>query len=59
MSEYLVCPKCGHKQKSKARKRVKCHRCGRSYDPKKAKKGSKKPDDEKGTDFFKYTPGDD
>lgn len=53
---YYQCPECGHKQRSKAKKRVKCHKCGRSYKKSKAKKFEKKtPDDEKGTGFFRYT----
>lgn len=28
---YHQCPKCGHKQRSLAEKRVRCHRCGRTY----------------------------
>ena len=56
--EYLVCPDCGFKQKSNADKRVTCHRCGRSYQPEKAKRADKTPDPEKGTGFFKYSETD-
>lgn len=55
MAKYFQCPDCGYKQRSKARKRIKCHRCGRSYKVSKAKKVEKKPDDEKGTGFFNYS----
>lgn len=51
---YYVCPECGYKQKSRASKRIKCHRCDRSYLRRKAKQASKTPDPEKGIDFFKY-----
>ncbi|MCJ7478888.1 MAG: hypothetical protein MUP63_01800 [Candidatus Nanohaloarchaeota archaeon QJJ-7] len=51
---YYQCPECGYKQKSEAVDRIECHRCGKSYDRKKAKKVDKKPDEEKGLDFFKY-----
>nr|EGQ40215.1 MAG: hypothetical protein J07AB56_09430 [Candidatus Nanosalinarum sp. J07AB56] len=53
---YYVCPDCGYRQRSKAQKRVKCHRCGRSYLKRDAKKkDSKSPDSDKGTGFFNYT----
>lgn len=55
---YYVCPDCGFKQRSKAEKRIKCHRCGRSYKRSKAKKARKKPDEEKGTGFFNYSRSD-
>lgn len=55
MAEYFQCPDCGFKQRSNARKRIKCHRCGRSYKPGKAKKVDKEPDEEKGTGFFKFS----
>ncbi|MFB6199521.1 MAG: hypothetical protein ABEJ83_01465 [Candidatus Nanohaloarchaea archaeon] len=54
---YYQCPDCGYKQRSKAEKRVQCHRCGRSYLKRDAKKSSSKTEDvdkEKGTGFFKY-----
>ena len=51
---YYQCPECGFKQRTKAKKRVKCRRCGKSFLKKKAKKTRKKPDKEKGTGFFKY-----
>ncbi len=54
MAQYYVCPECGFKQRSNAVKKVKCHRCGRTYNPRKAKKASKKPDTEKGDDFFRF-----
>lgn len=55
---YFQCPDCGYKQRSKAEKRVKCHRCGRSYKKSNVKKTQDKSDeldDEKGTGFFKYS----
>lgn len=52
--KYFVCPECGFKQKSEASKRIKCHRCGRSYSVSKAKRAKKNPDPEKGTGFFNY-----
>lgn len=55
MPVYYQCPDCGYKQRSKAEKRVKCHRCGRSYLKRDAKKTEKSPDEEKGTGFFKYS----
>ncbi|MFB6158154.1 MAG: hypothetical protein ABEJ95_00660 [Candidatus Nanohalobium sp.] len=42
---YYQCPDCGYRQRSEAEKRVKCHRCGRSYLKKDAKKFSSKTDD--------------
>lgn len=53
--EYFQCPECGYKQKSDAEQRVRCHRCGRSYQKRAAKRVTKQPDDEKGTGFFRYT----
>lgn len=58
---FYQCPDCGYKQRSKAEKRVKCHRCDRSYLKRDAKKFEKKTDDiddEKGTGFFKYSKKD-
>ncbi|MFB6204564.1 MAG: hypothetical protein ABEJ75_02885 [Candidatus Nanohaloarchaea archaeon] len=53
---YYQCPDCGFKQKSEAEKRIKCHRCGRSYKRSKAKTFRKKtPDDDEKTGFFRYT----
>lgn len=54
MVVYFQCPDCGYKQRSKAEKRVKCHRCDRSYKKSDAKKTTKKPDEDKGTGFFNY-----
>lgn len=56
---YYVCPECGFKQKSRAKERITCHRCGRSYLRRKAKTARKTPDDETGTGFVTYTPEDD
>jgi DNA-directed RNA polymerase subunit M/transcription elongation factor TFIIS len=59
MPTFYQCPDCGYKQRSKAQKRVKCHKCGRSYLKRKAKKTQKKtPDEEKGTGFHKYSKKD-
>lgn len=58
---YYQCPDCGHKQRSKAEKRVECHKCGCSYLKRDAKKFEDKTsdiDDEKGTGFVKYTKED-
>jgi tRNA(Ile2) C34 agmatinyltransferase TiaS len=56
MPVFFQCPDCGYKQRSKAKKRVKCHQCDRSYKKSDAKKSKQKtPDDEKGTGFFKYS----
>ncbi|MFB6174429.1 MAG: hypothetical protein ABEJ87_00445 [Candidatus Nanohalobium sp.] len=54
---FYQCPDCGYRQRSQAQKRVKCHRCGRSYlkrDAKKTRDKKDKIDEEKGTGFFKY-----
>lgn len=52
---FYQCPDCGYKQRSKAEKRVECHRCGRSYLKRDAKKtDDKKPDSKEETGFFKY-----
>ena len=59
MAVFFPCPAFGYKPRSKAEKRVKCHQCGRSYKKSDAKKSKgKKPDDEKGTGFFKYSKSD-
>ncbi|MFB6203980.1 MAG: hypothetical protein ABEK01_05810 [Candidatus Nanohaloarchaea archaeon] len=58
MAVYYVCPDCGFKQRSNAEKRIKCHRCGRSYKRSKAKTEDKKPDEETGTGFVNYTKDD-
>ncbi|MFB6245621.1 MAG: hypothetical protein ABEJ03_04730 [Candidatus Nanohaloarchaea archaeon] len=59
MTLYFQCPDCGYRQRSKAKKRVKCHRCGRSYKKSDARKTREKtPDDEKGTGFFRYSKKD-
>ncbi len=57
MASYYQCPDCGFKQKSQAEKRIKCHRCGRSYLRRKAKTTEKTPDE--GSGFVKYQPKDD
>lgn len=49
---YYQCPECGFKQKSQAKERIKCQRCGHSYLKRKAKRVRKKEDGEKG--FFKF-----
>lgn len=53
--EYFVCTDCGHKQKSEAETRIRCHRCGSSYRPKDAMREPKRPDEEIGTGFATYT----
>ncbi|MFB6207803.1 MAG: hypothetical protein ABEJ69_00475 [Candidatus Nanohaloarchaea archaeon] len=54
---YYQCPECGFKQRSEAEKRIKCHRCGRSYKRAKAKTFKKKTGDgPKG--FFTYSKKD-
>lgn len=58
---YYQCPDCGYRQRSKAEKRVKCHRCDRSYlkrDAKKVDDNSDRVEEEKGTGFFKYSKSD-
>ncbi len=52
---YYQCPDCGYKQKSEAKDRIRCHRCGRSYKRRTAKTVEKKPDEEAGLTFFRYT----
>jgi ssDNA-binding Zn-finger/Zn-ribbon topoisomerase 1 len=56
---YYQCPDCGFKQKSNAAKRIKCHRCGRSYLRRTAKQVEKSPDEETGTGFVKYAEDND
>lgn len=52
---YLQCPECGYAQKSRAEKRVVCHRCGRSYRRRTAKRVERKrPDKELGTGFVRF-----
>lgn len=51
---YYVCPDCGFRQRSRAAKRIKCHRCDRTYKRRTAKTVEKTPDEEKGTGFFQY-----
>jgi len=51
---FYVCPECGFKQKSNAKKKVKCGRCGRQYKRRTAKQERKKPDDEMGTEFVTF-----
>ena len=58
MALFYQCPDCGFKQKSEAKKRIKCHRCGRSYQPSKAKKFKKKKGEEGKEGFFKYRKDD-
>jgi len=58
---YYQCPDCGYKQRSKAQKRVKCHKCGRSYLKRKAKKTktkASKEETEGHTGFKKYSKKD-
>ncbi|MDY6777578.1 MAG: hypothetical protein SVU32_02860 [Candidatus Nanohaloarchaea archaeon] len=55
---YYVCPSCGFKQRSRAERRITCHRCDRSYRKEDAKKERKTPDEEKGTGFFRYESAD-
>ncbi len=53
---YYQCPDCGFKQKSRAKKRITCHRCDRSYQRRNAKQVAKTPDDEIGTGFVCFQP---
>ncbi len=55
MPVYYTCPDCGYKQRSEAQKRVKCHRCGRSYLKRDAKKTREKSPGEEGTGFFRFS----
>jgi tRNA(Ile2) C34 agmatinyltransferase TiaS len=57
---YFQCPDCGHKQKSKAEKRVECHKCSRSYLKRDAKTFQTKTseldkEDQKKANFHKYS----
>ena len=61
---YFQCPDCGYKQRSKAEKRVECHKCGRSYLKRDAKTFSSKTSDvdeqdKKKASFHKYSKKDD
>ena len=63
MTVFYQCPDCGYKQRSKAQKRVKCHKCGRSYLKRDAKKHSEKTSgmdeqDKKKSNFHKYSKSD-
>lgn len=51
---YYQCPECGYKQRSKAKERIKCHKCGNSYLKRKAKKFRRKKG-EKEPGFYKYS----
>lgn len=53
---YYQCPDCGFKQKSQAKKRIQCHKCGRSYLRRTAKQTEKTPDD--GSGFHTYSSKD-
>lgn len=60
MPVFYQCPDCGYKQRSKAEKRVKCHRCDRSYLKRDAKKFNSKTsdtdeEDRKKAGFHKYS----
>lgn len=60
---FYQCPDCGYKQRSKAQKRVQCHKCGRSYLKRDAKKFNEKTEDmdeedKKKTGFHKYSKTD-
>jgi len=55
MAVYFTCPDCGYKQRSKAEKRVECHKCGRSYLKRDAKKTSKKAPKGAESGFKKYS----
>ncbi|AOV94407.1 hypothetical protein AQV86_00605 [Nanohaloarchaea archaeon SG9] len=60
---YFQCPDCGYKQRTKAQKRVKCHRCDRSYLKRDAKTFSKKTEDtdeeeRKKANFHNYSKSD-
>lgn len=60
MPVFYQCPECGYKQRSKAKKRVKCHQCDRSYKKSDAKKFSKKTqdmdeEDQKKAGFHRYS----
>jgi tRNA(Ile2) C34 agmatinyltransferase TiaS len=57
---YFQCPDCGYKQKSDAEKRVKCHRCNRSYKKSDAKTFQSKTSDadEEKAQFHNYSRND-
>lgn len=55
---YYQCPDCGYMQRSKAEKRVECHRCSRSYLKRDAKKSETKDPGEGSTGFFRYSKSD-
>ncbi|NMJ77433.1 hypothetical protein GLU64_03415 [Nanohaloarchaea archaeon] len=55
MAVYYTCPDCGYKQKSNAEKRVKCHKCDRSYLKRDAKKTSRKAPEDAKSGFKKYS----
>ncbi|MCJ7429214.1 MAG: hypothetical protein MUP66_02375 [Candidatus Nanohaloarchaeota archaeon QJJ-5] len=52
---YYVCPDCGFKQQSQARERIRCHRCGRSYQVSAAKQATKQPDEDFGLGFATFS----
>ena len=61
---YYQCPECGYRQRSKAEKQVKCHRCGRTYQKKDAKTFKSKTEglsenDAKKAEFHTYKKSDD
>lgn len=53
--DYYQCPDCGFKQRSNAQKRIKCHRCGRSYERRTAKRVEKAPDRDLGAGFVQFS----
>ena len=55
MVVYYTCPDCGYQQRSKAQKRIECHKCGRSYLKRDAKKRNTKAPREEETGFKKYS----
>lgn len=59
MPVYFTCPDCGYQQRSKAEKRVQCHKCGRSYLKRDAKKTSRKAPEDAESGFRKYSKKDD
>ena len=50
---YYQCPNCGHLQRSLAKKKIKCHKCGKIYDVSKARKVRKNQKEE---GFFRFNP---
>lgn len=52
MKEYYKCPECGYLQRSNAIKLIKCHRCGKSYEVRKALKIKLNKDHK--AEFFRY-----